>query len=320
MKIKEAKRRELVIVSNWVKDKEVADRYHYWCPRCDEEKRVSGSHKASWSCDDHRVALIDKDELDEAWYGDDDGDILSVCPHCNEEEYYDYDLVGDVINCPYCEKDFILATKEHLKARKDYATKTDWQTIPREKFQHGQNFIGVFRGEQEVRGTVSIYNDKVYLCHDYEKADGGKPRQMFGHKYGWIILGKPSASWHSESSEWTSLILLGTVKPNEIPFEDFKHGQVFTAIYKEKEVTGRVSIDEDEGMAYLCQDVAEGSSTDEQFGYKYGYAIATDEQSYDPTTNYMKNLVLHDAGIIITAQEKHVEEVTMRGLTAPSEE
>lgn len=71
-------------------------------------------------------------------------------------------------------------------------------------------------------------------------------------------------------------------------FEDFKHGQKFTATIDGVECEGRVSIED--GRIYFCQNEERGTNCRNKFGYKYSYIVFQDGTFY--RTGF-ENLILY---------------------------
>lgn len=54
--------------------------------------------------------------------------------------------------------------------------------------RHGQRVRFETNGDVSCYGTVSVdKNGRVYLAHDNPRADGSRPADTMGHKYGWCI-------------------------------------------------------------------------------------------------------------------------------------
>jgi hypothetical protein len=84
------------------------------------------------------------------------------------------------------------------------------------------------------------------------------------------------------------------MSPDTYKISDFHHGQEFTCWIRGIFCQGKISIDQ-RGRIFLCQNVEEGTSTENKFGYRYSYVITSLRSrqgfNYDYATR-VENLIL----------------------------
>ena len=174
------------------------------------------------------------------------------------------------------------------------------------KLTHGMNVsCRIEGGIKTIYGKISISEGgDPYICQD--KYNGEYTPERLGYRYSWNI----NAGLDSSEIE-NFKILKDQFKPVVVDDITFYHGEIISCEMDGDFITGRISLDGDEGgIPYICQDKYRGSIAKNKLGYKHSWSIQKGIASND-----VKNLIFLDNEFTFSKEDKVFQSVIIDDIT-----